>query len=116
MEDSRSVEELVDVVLLCIERVKLVDTELKAWTHDVSEAVRTGVCMIRVVSYGYAEKHGRCLGFTAITNLSGLSNDSLSPVSCKVMFSDGRILEVRPEVELFKCLKELRPDIPVYRF
>ncbi|NPA97264.1 MAG: hypothetical protein GXO32_06650 [Crenarchaeota archaeon] len=110
------VEDIVDAVILCIERVKLVDTEFVSWTHDVTEIMRSGVFMIRVVSYGYASKRGKIVGFTSITNLSGLDSDSLSPVLCKVIFSDGRMLELRPEVELYACLKELYPLIQIYRF
>lgn len=113
---SDVVEKLVDAVLICIERVKLVDTFFTSWVHDVSQVISSGVIMIRVVSYGYAEKRGKTIGFTAITSLSGLDSDSLSPVLCKVMFSDGRILEIRPEVELYACLKELYPPIRIYRF
>ncbi len=108
---------LVDVVLLCIERVKLLDRELVSWCHDVSNIVSCGVYMVKVVSYGYAVKrNGSLIGFTAVSNFSGLDEESLSPVYTKVIFSDGKTLEVRPEVELHKCLKELCPRVRIYRF
>jgi len=117
MVSPLNVEFIVDAVLLCVEKVKLMDREFLSWCHDISSVMKSGVCMVRIVSYGYAiKKNGLIVGFTAVSSLSGLDENMLSPVSTKIIFSDGKIVEVRPEVELHRCLKELCPQVRIYRF
>jgi len=98
-------EELLDKLVVCIESQYLIEEFIESWTHDISPVIDRGVSMYRAVTYGIARRRGRRLGFTAVTVLAGLGEEDVSPVETRFMLSDGRVIEIRPEVDLEKCLK-----------
>jgi len=103
--ELQKIEHLLDALIACIESQYLVEEVLECWTHDVSPVIDRGVSMYRAVTYGIARRKGRRLGFTAVTVLAGLGEEDVSPVETRFMLSNGRVIEIRPEVDLEKCLR-----------
>ncbi len=107
MDIETRILDIVDKVLLCIENTVFADLELYSWIHDVVELSGRGVISYRVTSYGTARKRDRDVEFIATTIVSGLGEEDLSPVETKFMLSTGLSLDLRPEVDLEKCLRGL---------
>ncbi|HDI02260.1 MAG TPA: hypothetical protein ENF93_01300 [Ignisphaera sp.] len=99
-------ETVIDCVLLCFEKQYLLDLKIVSWFHEVIPITDRGIEVYRVITHGIAKSKIMIYDFTAITYVAKLSEE-FNPVEMKLFFSNGKVFDIRPEVELEKCLKEL---------
>jgi len=108
---SLTVEEdigyLMDAVLLCLEEKYFVNESLASWHHEIIPLIDKGVEVYRVVSYGIIREKLLLRDFLAVSYVARISEEELNPVETVLTLSNGRRIEVKPEVELERCLKRI---------